>query len=163
MKEIFYITGDATCPRGDGKKIIVHICNDKGRWGKGFVLALSAKWKEPEQTYREENVRDLKLGNVQIVEVEPDILVANMIAQHDTCSGPSGLPPIRYGAVRACLSAVNDLAFRISATLHMPRIGCGLAGGRWEDIEKIIKETCEVNVYVYDLPGTVHHDKPTRL
>jgi O-acetyl-ADP-ribose deacetylase (regulator of RNase III) len=151
--EIFYINGNATRPRGDGKKIIVHICNDKGRWGAGFVLALSKKWKEPEATYREENVRDLHLGNVQVVVLkdEPDILVANMIAQHDTGVGPNGLPPIRYGALRVCLAAVNDLAYRINATIHMPRIGCGLAGGRWEDIEKIIRQTCDVNVYVYDL------------
>jgi O-acetyl-ADP-ribose deacetylase (regulator of RNase III) len=148
---IHYINGDATQPRGDGKKIICHICNDKGRWGAGFVLALSKRWSEPEETYRDENVQDLHLGNVQIVEVAPDILVANMIAQHDTMPGPSGQPPIRYGALRVALATVNDLAYRIGATLHMPRIGCGLAGGKWEDVEKIIKEVQSVNVYVYDL------------
>jgi O-acetyl-ADP-ribose deacetylase (regulator of RNase III) len=86
-----------------------------------------------------------------MVEVEPGLLVANMIAQHDTCSGPSGLPPIRYGAVRIALATLNDLAYNIGATIHMPRIGCGLAGGKWEDIEKIIREVQSVNVYVYDL------------
>jgi len=149
--EIFYLNGDACRPRGEGKKIICHICNDKGRWGAGFVLALSARWKEPEALYRSINVRDLKLGNVQMVEVEPGLLVANMIAQHDTYNGPAGLPPIRYGAVRIALATVNDLAFKIGATIHMPRIGCGLAGGKWEDIEKIISEVASVNVYVYDL------------
>ena len=151
MPEIFYINGDATRPRGDGKKIIVHICNDKGRWGAGFVLALSKRWKEPEETYRSTNVRDLKLGNVQVVEVEPGLLVANMIAQHDTNPDPDGRPPIRYYAVRIALTAVNDLAYRIGATIHMPRIGCGLAGGKWEEIEKIIRQVQSVNVYVYDL------------
>lgn len=148
---IHYIKGDATQPRGDGKKIICHICNDKGRWGAGFVLAISKKWKEPEAMYRAENVQDLKLGNVQLVEVEPGIMVANMIGQHDTNPGPNGEAPIRYGAVRAALASVNHMAYRIGATLHMPRIGCGLAGGKWEDIEKIIKEVASVDVYVYDL------------
>ncbi len=35
----------------------------------------------------------------------------------------------------------------------MPRIGCGLAGGKWEEIEKIIIRTLihrQVDVYVYD-------------
>lgn len=35
----------------------------------------------------------------------------------------------------------------------MPRIGCGLAGGRWEEIGPIVEETlCEesVSVTVYD-------------
>jgi O-acetyl-ADP-ribose deacetylase (regulator of RNase III) len=148
---IHYINGDATRPRGEGTKIICHICNDKGRWGAGFVLAVSKRWNEPEQMYRSTNVQDLQLGNVQVCEVEDDIMVANMIAQHDTVPGPNGEAPIRYGALRACLAAVNDLAYQINATLHMPRIGCGLAGGKWEDVEKIIKDVASVNVYVYDL------------
>jgi len=148
---IFYIKGDATRPRGDGKKIICHICNDIGAWGAGFVLALSARWDDPEESYREMPPEMRKLGTVMIVPVENDIMVANMIGQHGCGCDENGLPPIRYGAVRACLAAVNDVAYKIGATLHMPRIGCGLAGGRWEDIEKIIKDVASVNVYVYDL------------
>lgn len=148
---IHYIKGDATRPRGDGTKIICHICNDIGAWGAGFVLALSARWDDPEESYRGMSKDERKLGNVSIVEVEDDILVANMIGQRDVRPDENGLPPIRYTAVRAALKSVNDLATQINATLHMPRIGCGLAGGRWEDIESIIKEVVTVNVYVYDL------------
>jgi O-acetyl-ADP-ribose deacetylase (regulator of RNase III) len=43
--EIFYMTGDATAPVGEGQKLIVHVCNDIGAWGAGFVLALSKRWK----------------------------------------------------------------------------------------------------------------------
>jgi hypothetical protein len=32
----------------------------------------------------------------------------------------------------------------------MPRIGCGLAGGKWEEIAKIIQQTLTVDVYIYD-------------
>ena len=148
---IFYIKGDATRPRGEGKKIICHICNDIGAWGAGFVLALSARWDDPEESYREMPPEMRKLGTVMIVPVENDIMVANMIGQHGVGCDAAGLPPIRYSAVRAALKSVNDLATQINATLHMPRIGCGLAGGRWEDIEKIIKEVVTVNTYVYDL------------
>ncbi|WP_306766628.1 hypothetical protein [Tenacibaculum sp. M341] len=52
MKEIKYIKGDATSPQAKGVKIIAHICNDLGGWGKGFVLAVSKRWKEPEISYR---------------------------------------------------------------------------------------------------------------
>jgi O-acetyl-ADP-ribose deacetylase (regulator of RNase III) len=40
------------------------------------------------------------------------------------------------------------------ASVAMPRIGCGLAGGTWEEIEPIIRDTlCAqgVSVTVYDL------------
>ncbi|MEV6073200.1 hypothetical protein AB0L82_42215 [Nocardia sp. NPDC052001] len=78
--------------------------------------------------------------------------MANMIGQHGMRTG-SGGPPIRYDAVARCLRAVGDDALRVEASVHMPRIGCGLAGGRWERIEPIISETLlarELAVTVYD-------------
>jgi hypothetical protein len=33
---------------------------------------------------------------------------------------------------------VAEHATRPSASVHLPRIGCGLAGGRWERIEPLI-------------------------
>lgn len=42
-----YLTGDATAPGGTGTRIIAHVCNDIGHWGKGFVLAISKRWPEP--------------------------------------------------------------------------------------------------------------------
>ena len=35
--------------------------------------------------------------------------------------------------------AVAELAVAFDV-VQMPRIGCGLAGGRWEDIEKLIRD-----------------------
>jgi hypothetical protein len=40
---IAYHVGDATMPVGDGPKILVHICNNIGAWGRGFVVALSRR------------------------------------------------------------------------------------------------------------------------
>jgi len=49
---IHYCVGDATRPNIDGNKIIAHICNDIGAWGRGFVLALSNTYPETERAYR---------------------------------------------------------------------------------------------------------------
>jgi O-acetyl-ADP-ribose deacetylase (regulator of RNase III) len=49
---ITYLTGDATAPVGTGTKIIAHVCNDIGRWGKGFVLVISKRWPEPEHAFK---------------------------------------------------------------------------------------------------------------
>ncbi|SOE07774.1 hypothetical protein SAMN06272765_8688 [Streptomyces sp. Ag109_G2-15] len=38
MSEITYVRGDATVPSVKGAKVIAHVCNDIGGWGKGFVL-----------------------------------------------------------------------------------------------------------------------------
>jgi O-acetyl-ADP-ribose deacetylase (regulator of RNase III) len=160
MTEIRYKIGDATRPVTPGPKIICHICNDIGAWGAGFVLAVSKRWSAPEDSYRD-CPEEWQLGKTQIVPVEDDILVANMIAQHGVVRMRMGFddadePPIRYDALRDCLRNVNEVATRSGATLHMPRIGCGLAGGEWSEVEKIIQEVCSVDVYVYDLYLTDH-------
>lgn len=149
---IKYTVGDATNPKARGKKIIVHICNDIGGWGAGFVLAISKKWPQPEETYRLlAKHYQLTLGDVHFIEVEKDITIINMVAQHGTISRPSDdKPPIRYDALEICLGKVNDYAIENSATIHMPRIGCGLAGGKWEEVEKIINKVISVPVTVYD-------------
>lgn len=152
---INYVIGDATRPVAAGQKVITHICNDIGGWGKGFVVALSKRWKQPEQEYRKWHAsqENFQLGSVQFVEVEPDIVVANIIGQHKT--KPEGdTPPIRYEAVRAGLQQVAQYADQRRASVHMPRIGAGLAGGKWEVIELIIEEELTqkaIPVTVYDL------------
>lgn len=154
---IDYVFGDATQPQGDGKKIIVHVCNDAGGWGKGFVLALSARWTLPETKYRQwyADGGGFALGNVDYVTVERGtIIVANMIAQHGVHDAAG--PPVRYRALEQCLTKVAAEALRIGASVHMPRIGCGLGGGQWEDVEPIINSTliaAGVAVTVYDWLG----------
>jgi hypothetical protein len=73
---IRYVTGDATRLIGVGPRVIVHVCNDVGKWGAGFVLALSRRWREPEAAYRawyrsrKGTVEPpLELGSVQFVDV----------------------------------------------------------------------------------------------
>ncbi|MEV6244006.1 macro domain-containing protein [Lentzea sp. NPDC051838] len=138
------IKGDATSPQAKGPKIIAHVCNDLGGWGKGFVLAVSKRWPEPERAYREWHRgrarNDFGLGAVQLVQVRADIWVANMVGQHGMRVGSNG-PPVRYEAISTCLATVTSEAVRLGASVHMPRIGCGLAGGKWERIEPLIEQT----------------------
>ncbi len=155
---IRYVTGDATVPQGEGAKVIVHVCNDIGGWGAGFVLALSARWEKPEREYRLWFDRQADppfiLGEVQFVEAESSLWVANLIGQHGI-RRVGGRPPVRYEAIRHGLRRVAEFAMDNNATIHMPRIGSGLAGGKWSEIEKIIdEEICShgIKVTVYDLP-----------
>jgi len=150
MGKINYVIGDATNPQGDGNKLILHICNDIGAWGAGFVLALSAKWSKPEAKYLE--LPTYILGQTQLVQVEEDVFVVNMIAQHGVGPDKDGIPPIRYLALLQCLQQVEIIAQALSATVHCPRMGAGLAGGDWNLIETIVRESLSVPVTVYDLP-----------
>lgn len=153
---IKYIEGDATYPKGKGNKIIVHICNDIGKWGSGFVMAISKRWHSPKEEYIKwfESNEKFKLGNVQIVNVTEDIYVANLIGQHKTATiYDYKYIPIRYDAVETGLKMIKLKAIELNATVHMPRIGCGLARGKWNIIEDIINRTLidnNIDVTVYD-------------
>lgn len=156
MSGIMYVQGDATAPHGKGVKLIVHVCNDLGGWGKGFVLALSGRWPEPEAAYRqwhrERAGNDFGLGAVKFVQVGPYVWVANMVGQRGMRTGSKGVP-VRYEAIDTALGAVADRAHELGASVHMPRIGCGLAGGKWSRIEPLIEERLtgrDIPVTVYD-------------
>ena len=155
---IKYVTGDATNPVTEGKRIIAHCCNDAGFWNAGFVRALSERFHQPERDYRRWarglTPAPFRLGEVQLVQVQPGLFVANIIGQSGIRSA-SNPTPIRYDSLREGLARVCLLALEHDASIHMPRIGAGLAGGDWQIISAIIEEELGshgVNVTVYDLP-----------
>jgi O-acetyl-ADP-ribose deacetylase (regulator of RNase III) len=169
MSEIHYVLGDATRPQVPGPKIIAHICNDYGGWGRGFVVALSKRNRSPEELYRIIAAsRPLVLGEVMLSDFgpdDPDVLVANMVAQHGN-STPQNPVAVDYKALRACLDQLGHDAADMNASVHMPRIGCGLGGGKWSVVEEailaILVDVYGLQVYVYDLPTPLavvaHHE-----
>ena len=153
---INYLNGDATKPETEGMKIIAHVCNDVGMWEAGFIIALR-KWPIAKDAYRAPFIagKGLSLSDVQFVPVEEDIVVANMVAQNGVGWEP-GKCMVRYMALGICLDKVFRRAIELDATIHMPRIGCGLAGGEWSEVEKIMKISLDrvndaLDVFVYDL------------
>lgn len=152
---INYINGDATAPIGDKHKTIIHCCNNKGGWGKGFVLSLSNKWSLPEKIYRSR--LDYVLGEIMIVNVESDITVINMVCQNGFRSKDNPTP-LDYAALAICLDNVYKYCKFKNTSVHCPRIGCGLAGGNWEYIEELLKHAfidnnIPVTVYDYGVPN----------
>ncbi len=121
-------------------------------------MALSKRWPAPERRYhawhKGKEKRPFALGEVQFVGVGENIWVANVIGQTDIRAS-QGVPPVRYEAIRAGLKKLAVEAKRLNASVHMPRIGCGLAGGDWSVISRIIQDellSAGVRVTVYDLP-----------
>lgn len=111
ISSIRYLVGDALEPRGPGRKLIVHVVNDKGHtWGAGFALAIRKKWPDVQEDFREWASRSghLALGNLHATTVGDDLAVVHLICQHGY--GPSVFPRIRYGMLEACLAHVADRA-----------------------------------------------------
>lgn len=154
---IKYVTGDATDPIvNTGHRVIAHICNNVGAWGMGFVLSILDKWPEVRNIY----IKEMKnnryvLGSSIVVNITDGLDIYNMIAQDGLISKTNPVP-LSYDALYNCLLGMYNKYKNIpNVSVHMPKIGTGLAGGDWNFICPIINDTVAKNntidVYVYNL------------
>ena len=151
MGKLTTIIGDVTDPQftaQDEIAVIPHCCNNKNIWGGGFVIALSKKWKQPEQKYRdfcESNISLPILGKTCFSKVNNHIAVANMIAQNGIIS-KDNLIPIKYQALVNCMADVGEYVQMIRVktkkpvVIHAPKFGSLRAGGCFDFILELIRE-----------------------
>lgn len=147
---ITYRTGNAAEPV-ERPAVIVHIVNDVGAWGAGFVLPLGTVWPRAQSSYRAWASAGIKRGTCLLVALAPHVYVAHIAAQRGLRSRINP-KPIDYPALE---SALASLAANMppGASVHMPRIGRGLAGGDWSIVEPMIARALDgFDVFVYDLP-----------
>ncbi len=151
MSKLHYIVGDATLPAGK-RPMIAHVVNNLGYWGKGFSGELSRRYPETTRYYqdrlrRESRVTqpDYLLGTVFFQPIfRPfggHIMVAHMVAQRGLFHWKENPVPLIYGALYDCLLQVANTAFEEEYTVHMPKIGAGLARGFWQEISTILEQT----------------------
>ncbi len=147
--------GDATLPHGPGARMIVHLVNDRtSNWGGQFARELRERQPASQEDFRawvQEDPDRLRLGAAHVAAIGGGLSVASVIAQKGY--GPSKRGRIRYGALRAALAEIAGVARERGASIHMPRIGAGQAGGRWPLVKEIIEEVVvragvPVTVYV---------------
>lgn len=152
------VKGDAMAPRGNGEKILAHVVNDKTPlWGAGFGLAVRRQWPHVQEAFRSwamSNRGKFRLGAVFCSQASPGLTAIQMVCQHGY--GASDKPRIRYAPLQECLAQVAESALETGASIHLPKIGSGQAGGDWFFIRQLLDETvCArgVDVTVYELPG----------
>ena len=155
--QIQYFVGSALEPRGNGPNIIAHIVNDRTpTWGGGFALQVRRRWKRVQEDFHEwasAHPSNFSLGQTHKTSIRDDLSIVHMIAQHGY--GKSRQPRIRYTALRDCLTQLAENALRDNASVHLPRIGTGEAGGNWSLVRDMIDDLMVrkgVRVVIYDLP-----------
>lgn len=157
--------GDATDPDLEGRLVIAHVLSDTGVFGAGFASAIAKRYPKAMLNYlawhrgeRRVSTRRFELGAIQWVGVGhetsrsaawSDRWVVNMVAMHGLRSERNP-HPLDLPALRRCLFTLGK---EINGDpLVIPRIGCGLAGGTWDEVEPIIEDLLShVDVHVYDL------------
>jgi IrrE N-terminal-like domain len=156
--EITELIGDATDPRGDGPRLIVHLVNDKTpNWGGPFARALKSRYPTAQPSFRDwaRKAGHLKLGQVHLVDVGDEVTVATMVAQKGY--GASVKTRVRFAAMRECLLQVAAIAHERGAGIHMPRIGTGEGKADWAIIRELIDDElvrAGLDVTIYTLPNT---------
>lgn len=149
--------GNVLEPRGGDTKIVCQLVNDKAtRWGGGVARKIAKRFPGAEESYGEQVMtipqRD-RLGRTIFSEASEDVTIASLIGQEGF--GPSLFPRIRYAALQSCLEQVAEYATSVGASIHMPKIGTGSAGGNWPTIEEMLDDVmvrAGLSVTIYDIP-----------
>ena len=141
---IEHVLGDLTDVE-DEKVLFVQVSSDSVRaWSRmGVGARLTSRFPDLATSYRMWTLSDpshLRLGSAHIVG-RPDgarfVTIATLVAQEGFGTGKGQL---RYDALATGLEHVRAEAERSGAVVHVPRIGAGQAGGRWDFIENLLVE-----------------------
>lgn len=138
---------------------ICHQTNFFGMMGGGVAASIWNKLLD--QQDRKEycslcrDMRGSLLGSVQMLTHHGKPFVANLFSQ---MAEPDKFDSLTdYRKLRRCLHEVKMFAKRRGYTVAMPGfLGCGIAGGNWDEVYKIILETFEkypLDVFIVFLPG----------
>lgn len=159
---IHYLTGDATQPIAiQGNRFIVQIVNDELKWGRGFVNAVEKAYPGSRERYLRNT--DAELGDFMhhmIGKEEDKLWLANLYGQQGIYRRGREDAPIRYHELNRSLDRLHmavESTRKLTGegcSLHMPRIGTGLAGGEWFRIKRLLETFPErTPIFVYDLPN----------
>jgi len=130
--------------------IMVHGCNCFNTMKSGIAKQIARRYPMAAQVDSEtiKGSRD-KLGTFTHVKYA-DIVVVNAYTQYDY--GRDGKERFNYIAFRHVLKKLNSISPHNDPTIGFPKIGAGLAGGDWDQIERIIEEELkDYKVYVYTM------------
>ena len=130
---------------------ICHQVNCRCVMGAGVAAVIIEKWPIVKERYRKafENLKDRHslLGKIQTVKIGQNRYVVNVFGQDDY--GHDGV----YTDYSALNRAFKQLNKRFAGqTVAFPYgFGCGLGGGDWTDIERmmvILLPDCDVKIYL---------------
>ena len=153
---VHYIHGDILAPRPIPPNVVCQLVNDRAvRWGGGIAKKMAQRHPNAEAEFGEwirSIPRSKRLGEVHYATTAEGTVLASLVAQEGYGAGGAR---VRYQAVARCLADVAHYASIHDASVHLPRIGTGGAGAKWEIVEALIRQNFEglpKGVWIYDLP-----------
>ena len=134
--------------------VVAHGCNCYSAMHNGIAPQMVKEFMCDK--YKSESLQEIgninKLGTVECNRLHPNPLIDKkypMVVNAYTQYYPG--PYVNYAAIELCFYKMNNLF--IGKTIGIPQIGCGIAGGDWEIVKKLIHErltNVKVVVVMYD-------------
>lgn len=130
------------------EEIIAHGCNARGVMGAGVAKLIREAYPDSYEYYRYMyNHGMARVGSILTYQ-SPEKMIVHMITQHNYGRDPGVY--LDYEALKSCIEEVNRTF--TGHSVAMPKIGAGLAGGDWKEIERIIeRESTHFQPVVYEL------------
>ncbi|TCJ01149.1 macro domain-containing protein [Cytobacillus praedii] len=127
------------------ESIIGHQVNCQGVMGAGLAKQIRVMYPIVFNGYKNycnnRHPYDL-LGEVQLIQVSNEKYIANIFAQLNY--GRKKLIYTDYESLSKGMNYLKDLARKYDKSITLPYgIGCGLAGGDWNVVHKLIQEVFE--------------------
>lgn len=120
------------------KRIIIHQVNCKGVMGAGFAKQVKDKYPQLFKNYRERcmmfDYTEL-LGTNYYYEDE-NIIIVNMFSQNNYGTEAR---QTNYEAMATCLDKIRKM-YPTQTIVAPYRIGCGLGGGDWNIVSKLLEK-----------------------
>lgn len=125
------------------KGIICHQVNCCGAIGAGVSGAIIRKYPIVGKKYTELCKRSTKydlFGTIQPIEINDDLTIVNLFTQLNY--GNSKKTGIIYTDMAKLTASLRSLLDNPDAYVYVPEyIGCGLAGGDWNEFMRIMQDT----------------------
>lgn len=137
---IKYVTGNLL---ESEESLIGQQVNAQGVMGAGLAKQIRNKYPNVYDDYTtlckmNQNKNDL-MGHTQFIEVGDNKYVANLFGQ--LYYGRQKILYTHYPSLKEALTELRDVAEEDGLSVALPfGLGCGLAGGDWEIVSKIIEE-----------------------
>lgn len=131
-------------------QVFAHGCNCFCTMGAGIALHVKKEFPEAyNDDLKTEKGDKKKLGTIRVIDIGNNKFVINAYTQYAFWGHR---PNVSYSAIYDCFEKINHFMTRNSLSdLTIPKIGAGLAGGNWDDIERLIKKTMDpaitINVF----------------
>lgn len=127
--------------------LILHGVNCQRKMASGVAKAIREAYPQVYDSYMDISKEEMLewIGRIQLVKIDDSLTIGNAFTQK--YYGYDGKLYLSYDALFDCFTQLGQLNFK---SVHIPKIGCGLAGGDWEIVENLIQRAApsvEINVW----------------